>query len=340
MDPLPAELLRGARGRSRPRAATIPLVSTVTGRLPTRARLGADYWWRNVREPVRFAEAIATLLEQRPTAFLEIGPHPVLSQSLAECLESARVKGSVLCSLRRGRDGRTALLESLAELYMLGSPVEWRQVHQDPATVVALPTYAFQRKRFWLDAAPRLTVREAAPSGTAGHPLIGSRLPCALEDALFENSLDPDKQTWLQDHRVFGEVVVPGSALVAMALSAVDAVQATDGRCSVEHMTFPRALVIPAGESRMVQVIVRAASAGAVSVEISAGPRAPPRRPSPPANGCSTLPDASAGNQHSRPQTMWASRPTMRTLDVVRRAAASIPIWTTVGSRSDPGSNG
>lgn len=165
MEPYDAEL-EAALADLRPRPSTLPFVSTVTGARAAGTDLGASYWRRNVREPVRFADAAGTLEEEGYGLFLEIGPHPVLAASIAQIFDTRGREAAVQASLRRGRDERETLLEALGTLYALGSPIDWREVHPDGGRLVRLPTYPFQRQRYWFEAersAPGNVGLEAAP---------------------------------------------------------------------------------------------------------------------------------------------------------------------------------
>ncbi|HEX6865288.1 MAG TPA: acyltransferase domain-containing protein, partial [Thermoanaerobaculia bacterium] len=159
MEPYDAEL-EAALSDLRPRPAAVPLVSTVTGAWAAGTDLGATYWRRNVREPVRFADAVGTLEVEGFGLFLEIGPHPVLAASIAEGREA-----TVLASLRRGRDERETLLEALGSLYTLGSPVDWREVSPGGGRLVRLPAYPFQRQRYWFEVekSTREAIRNPEP---------------------------------------------------------------------------------------------------------------------------------------------------------------------------------
>ena len=129
----------------RPRATAIPMISTVTGAVIEGTDLGGAYWARNVREPVHFARAVQALAESE--VFLEIGPHPVLSVAISQTLDRA----AVFASLRRGRDERETLLEALGGLWTLGLPVDWTGVFPDGGRFVRLPSYPFQRQRYWFE---------------------------------------------------------------------------------------------------------------------------------------------------------------------------------------------
>ncbi len=159
MEPFDAEV-EAALFDLRPRFAAMPLISTVTGSLLEGPEMDGSYWRTNVRQPVRFGDAVASLAAAGHTAFLEIGPHPVLAASIAEAIDPS---ATVLASLRRGRDERETLLESLGALYVLGWPVDWRGVFPDGGRRAPLPSYPFQRQRYWFSA-PSRPAAVAAPS--------------------------------------------------------------------------------------------------------------------------------------------------------------------------------
>lgn len=148
MDPLlPA--LRAALDGLRPRPASIPFYSTVTGDLLDGRSLDAEYWCRNLREPVRLDLARRRLQDTGHDVFVEIGPHPVLGMPLTAGSGPAVVVGT----LERGRGDRARLLEGLAALHVHGCEVDWPlALGREPAPVADLPTYAFQRRRHWLEA--------------------------------------------------------------------------------------------------------------------------------------------------------------------------------------------
>ncbi|MFI9045597.1 beta-ketoacyl synthase N-terminal-like domain-containing protein [Streptomyces sp. NPDC053427] len=148
-------------------APAIPLISTVSGRLLTdeEAR-DPDYWVRHIRQSVRFKDAIGRLRDERVTGFLELGAEPALTPMIDECLESAGPQpgATMVPSLRAGVPERHALLTAVARLHAHGAPVDWDAVLPG-ARPVPLPTYAFQRRRFWPAAAP---VGSAAVGGVVG----------------------------------------------------------------------------------------------------------------------------------------------------------------------------
>ncbi|MFF2950332.1 beta-ketoacyl synthase N-terminal-like domain-containing protein [Kitasatospora sp. NPDC057965] len=173
--PLAATLTTALAGvRAAP--ATVPFYSTVEpGHLDT-VRLDPGYWYRNLREPVRFADTVRTLLDGGHRRFIEISPHPVLTQAVAETADAAALPATVIPTLVRGEPGPHRFLLSAAEVHTAGGPVDWRPVlHDAPPERVELPTYPFQRRRFWLTttrtADPAAPVEDDEPS-TGGPDLL------------------------------------------------------------------------------------------------------------------------------------------------------------------------
>ncbi|RQX58726.1 polyketide synthase, partial [Micromonospora chalcea] len=149
VDPIRDEVI--ARfGTVDPRSSTVPFHSTVTGEPIDTAGLDADYWYRNLREPVRLAPVVDQLIERGFRTFVEVSPHPVLKIAVQDALDRKADGGVVVGSLRRDGHGPRQLLANLGELHVAGVPVDWSRVFAGSgATPVDLPTYAFQRDRFW-----------------------------------------------------------------------------------------------------------------------------------------------------------------------------------------------
>jgi acyl transferase domain-containing protein len=139
--------------------ASIRFASTVTGEEIEGADLDAAYWGRNVREPVLFAAAMETLSAGPYETYLELGPHPVLASSIMDCLASRDTRPSVLASLRRCRPGRGTMLRSLSVLYSRGFEVDWPRIYL-AGCVVSLPTYPWQRERYWFEESHHADERE------------------------------------------------------------------------------------------------------------------------------------------------------------------------------------
>ncbi|MEU8025840.1 type I polyketide synthase, partial [Micromonospora haikouensis] len=237
-------------------APLVPVVSNLTGALADADDLRtADYWVRHVREAVRFADGVAALRAAGADTFVEIGPGAVLTALVRETLTDDELLA--VPAQRRDRAEPRALLAALAELYAAGARVDWAPLLADAAPIrVDLPTYAFARERFWLRPAGRASDVSGAGLGAAGHPLLAAAVRLAGEDAaVLTGRLSVAAQPWLADHVVAGAVVVPGTALVELALRAGDEF----GPCRVGELTIATPLVLPAQ--------------GAVRVQVRVGPR-------------------------------------------------------------------
>ncbi|MEU8703534.1 SDR family NAD(P)-dependent oxidoreductase, partial [Streptomyces sp. NPDC048680] len=227
--------------------------STVTGDWIDGAELDADYWYRNLREPVRFADAVAGLLAQGYRAFLEATPHPVLTVGVQETAEAEGAAVVAVGSLHRERAGVNGLVTGLATLYAAGVTVDWTRFFAGVTAHVDLPTYAFQRERYWLaPAGPAAGDLASAGLTGAGHPLLGAAVDLAEDGGLvLTGRLAPSAPAWLADHVVLGAVLLPGAALAEIVLAAGDRL----GCGVLDELVIGAPLVLP--ERAAVQLQVR-----------------------------------------------------------------------------------
>ncbi|MFS1304955.1 type I polyketide synthase, partial [Streptosporangium longisporum] len=207
-----------------PRSGDIPFYSTVTGGLLDTAELTAEYWFGNARYPVEFHQVVQTLLAEGQRVFLESSPHPVLAMSVQDAIDQAGLEAVAFGSLRRGEGGPRRFLTSLAEAHVHGLRVDW-----EPAFApygprrVDLPTYAFQHRRFWLEAGASGGDLTSVGLSSVDHPLLGAVVVVAdSRGVLFSGRLSLGSHGWLADHVVGGRVVVPGTALVDVVVRAGD----------------------------------------------------------------------------------------------------------------------
>jgi len=200
----------------------IKLVSNLTGQVADeRTYADPGYWVRHARSPVQFAAGMQTLADGGCDVFLEIGPSPTLIGMGQRCLSGESLRW--LPSLRPGRDDWQTMLESLGELYVAGAPIDWIGFDRDyPRQRRELPTYPFQRKRYWAKSAEQnLEVSvSAVRGGRPLHPLLGRRVAAAVSDHVFESQLAANRPPILADHKIQGVVIMPGAAYVEMALAA------------------------------------------------------------------------------------------------------------------------
>ena len=156
------DVLRELRGVSAT-TGRVPLHSSLTGAPIDTSTMDADYWFRNLRGQVRFAEAARSLLAEGTDALVEVSPHPVLTMALEQVVEDADADAAVLGTLRRGEGGAPDLVRALAEAHVAGLPVDWSRELPREAATVELPTYPFQHERFWLET-PLAGARTGGPA--------------------------------------------------------------------------------------------------------------------------------------------------------------------------------
>ncbi|KVE24367.1 beta-ketoacyl synthase [Burkholderia singularis] len=223
-----------------PRAGSGGFVSAVTGERLTGDALGAQYWWRNIREPVRFSDAIACIAASGVRLFIEVSPHSILRTYVKQTLAALKLPGTTLPTLKRNQDGAQMLRQAVASAVAHGAPVDLDRFVPD-APRVALPTYPWQRERYWLESSPEgcnLVNRRRE------HPLLGYRLSGPA--LAWENELDPLRMPMLADHVVDGGATFPGAGYVEMALAAARAFFGTPD-CALEHLEI-RAPVVFQGQ--------------------------------------------------------------------------------------------
>ncbi len=259
MDGMLADFRRVVEGLSFD-APRIPVVSNLTGALVTDEMGTADFWVRHVREAVRFLDGVRALEAAGVTTYVEIGPDGVLS-ALAQGCTSGDAEGMVFVpALRSGRPEVETLVCALARAHVHGVAVGWEAFFAGSgARRVDLPTYAFQRRRFWPSASVlAATDPESIGLGDAGHPLLGAAVPLAdSEGVLLAGRLSLAAQPWLGDHVVHGSVLVPGTAFVDLAIRAGDQV----GCEMLEELTLEAPLVLPERGGVQLQLVVEAPSA-------------------------------------------------------------------------------
>jgi acyl transferase domain-containing protein/D-arabinose 1-dehydrogenase-like Zn-dependent alcohol dehydrogenase len=288
-----------------PGCAEVQLYSSVLGAALDTAALDARYWYRNLRETVRFDAAVAAALRDGVNAFVEVSPHPVLCAAIEEIAERdparrastqreperdrsadgetggahspagesprgvpAGIGIAAIGSLRREQGGAARLLTSVGEAWAQGVEVDWQAILGTVSTGhVELPTYAFQRRRYRIGPARSVAASPAALGQRApGTPLFGAALSLAAADEwLFTGRLSRESHPWLCDHAVLGSVLVPGTAFVEMALHA----GARAGCPAVEELALQTPLALAEGSAVELQLAVgEADEAGCRAVSV------------------------------------------------------------------------
>ncbi|ROQ57420.1 tylactone synthase/type I polyketide synthase PikAI [Streptomyces sp. 840.1] len=243
-----------------PRRSEIPFYSTVTGELVDTTVLDAAYWYRNLRQTVRFEETVRLLLDRGFGTFVESSAHPVLGIGIQECADAAGLDVVVSGSLRREEGGWERFLTSAAELFVRGIDIDWTAPFDGTgARTVDLPTYPFQRTRHWAPTSPA-GVGDAAAARFGmvweTHPLLGGALPVASTgETVFAGRISLTEHPWIADHAVRGRTLLPGTAFVELALHA----SAATGCATVEELSLEAPLVLDGHRAAQIQVRVETA---------------------------------------------------------------------------------
>ncbi|KUN38634.1 hypothetical protein AQJ30_13920 [Streptomyces longwoodensis] len=294
-----------------PRPAQVPFYSTVTGSVIDTSGLDATYWVTNLRQEVRFDATVRELLADGFGYFVECSAHPVLTVGMQETFEDhADAQAAVaLGTLRRDEGGPERFLTSLAEGYVRGLSADWDLLFAGTGARWAdLPTYAFQREWFWLRSAAGAGAADVSEAGldVTGHPLLGALVRVAAEDrVVLAGRVSSGSHPWLVDHAVSGVVVVPGAALVELALRAADEV----GCAVVEELTLAAPLVVP--------------ERGGVQVQLSVGP--------PDETGRREL-TLHSQPEHSGPEVAWTRHATGVLADGDRDGGQGLTAWPPPGA--------
>ncbi|MEU5980611.1 SDR family NAD(P)-dependent oxidoreductase, partial [Streptomyces sp. NPDC047315] len=299
----------------RPRTAPVAFYSTVTGERIDTTALDTGYWITNLRQQVRFADAVDALLAAGHRVFVEASPHPVTTLGVQECIERAGVAATVVSTLRRDAGGPNQVGHALAHAFTAGAPVDWTGWLPAAGPVLDLPTYPFQHRPYWLAA------RSGGPVDADGlgleaahHPVLAAATRLADSGThLLTGRLTQRGQPWLPDHRVLGTTLVPGAALVEWALRAADEA----GRGRVEELTLQAPLVLPETGGARIQVAVGAPGAdGRCEVSIHAR--------------------ADADGDHATPAGQWTCHATGTLAPASDTVPAPEPgtVWPPTGARA------
>ncbi|MFI7143996.1 SDR family NAD(P)-dependent oxidoreductase [Nonomuraea sp. NPDC050022] len=237
-----------------PQATDVAFCSSMAGTFVEPTGLDAAYWYDNLRNPVLFRESIGAFASFGTPLFVEVSPHPVLGGDIEDICHEAGITAGVCGSLRRGAGDWRRFLAALAQAWVLGAEVDWRAVLADvPYRQVDVPTYAFDRRTYWLKTAER-RAQQAGGAGIGGsrHPLLTAVVPVADDGYLLTGRLSAAALPWLADHSVSGSVLLPGAAFVELALEGA----AVAGCDLLEELTLEAPLVLPATGEVGLQITV------------------------------------------------------------------------------------
>ncbi|WP_446696886.1 type I polyketide synthase [Streptomyces zagrosensis] len=230
-----------------PTASDIPFYSTVTGTQLDTTQLTADYWYTNLRQPVLLTNATTTALNNHHTTYIEISPHPILTNALQETTEETHHQATITGTLHRDQGNWTRLLTNAAHLHTNGTPVNWTALYGvGPHHHLDLPTYPFQRQPFWL-AAP---TTPATPH-TTEHPLLHTHTTLATtHDTLFTGHISTNTHPWLTHHALWNTPLLPGTALLELALHTAH----HTGLHHLEELTLHTPLLLPHNQPLHIQI--------------------------------------------------------------------------------------
>lgn len=224
---------------------TLPLVCNRTGAVLTaQTPIDAQYWRRHSRQPVQFAESVRTVAALGCSVLMEIGPQPVLTGAAVQVWPEHLAAPRAIVSLRKGVGDRRQIAEALAAAYVGGHRPNFAALRRHPRNTLELPTYPFQRRRFW----PKSSGAAIEGGGGLSAGILGRGEDLASGDSVYISRLSVRSQPWLSDHVIYGTVVVPGATYAAMALAAVG----TPARA--KDVFFYEPIILPEKSSREVQL--------------------------------------------------------------------------------------
>ncbi len=237
----------------RPMTPRIPFVSTVTATAIAGPDLDAHYWWLNIREPVRFSDAVRRLIDDGSTVFLEIGPHPVLQSYLRDALQTAGVPGKCLGTLTRKAGTGDPFLRIAAACHVAGADLSGSPRYDGPVVLEDLPLYPWQREKFWFHPTnENVDVARLHHD----HPLLGYRWNA--EAAEWINHLDTALFPWLEDHKVDKSVVLPAAAIVETFIAVAAARFPKAATLEIRDLEIFRAITLDPQRLRACRVRVDA----------------------------------------------------------------------------------
>ncbi len=233
----------------------LPLICNVTGKvLAPDSILDGQYWADHIRHSVEYNKSVDAAQEMGCEVLLELGPHAVLTQMAGGKWKSPQ--SHLIACLRRDGDDATSICNAIGKLYTCGVNANFRSIHSGAnRKPVVLPTYPFERRRFWGPDKPRA----AHAAHHTAHPLLGSKISLAgsKSEQRFETHIESDSPVWLPDHEVMGQAVMPGAAFIEMAL---DASKSGDGFQPITDAKFEQPLS-PSARTAL-QTVVRSDDSG------------------------------------------------------------------------------
>ncbi|MBD3345685.1 MAG: SDR family NAD(P)-dependent oxidoreductase [Chitinivibrionales bacterium] len=233
------EDFKASIGAINPLKTAIPLFSTVAGKRINGKQLDADYWCKNIRQPVCFADSFTKTLSAGYNIFIEIGPHPVLRNSIGSNLSHADKKGEILPSLLRQKPENQRMLESLAALYTLGKDINWNAVSPAYGEFIKVPTYPWQTEIYWQESEESKEDRIGRPEA---HPFLQKNL--RLPKPAWESEANIYYFPYLSDHKIAGNIVFPAAGYIDAAMAVNNEINSNAIPLCLDSLSFKKMLIL------------------------------------------------------------------------------------------------
>ncbi|MFE2879368.1 type I polyketide synthase [Streptomyces roseus] len=204
-----------------PQPSRIPIVSSSTGQAIDGTAMDAAYWYESLRRPVLFDQAVAHSLRRGHRHFVEVSPHPVLSGPIREIALDSGITVGTAPTLHRGNGGTDTFLASLGTAHASGIDIDWTALYPH-AREVDLPTYRFQRRRYWVESTARTADLDGVGLREAGHPWLTVIAELADGTTLHTGRLSLSTSPWMTDHALFGVPVLPATGMFDLLLHGVN----------------------------------------------------------------------------------------------------------------------
>jgi acyl transferase domain-containing protein/NADPH:quinone reductase-like Zn-dependent oxidoreductase len=245
MEAFTGELGDSLRGLQ-PQAVAVPMFSSVTGEAIHGEELDADYWCRNMRQPVLFKRAIDEAIDAGFDTFLELGAHPSLITPIRACLAGRHREGLALGTLHRERPDAESIVSAVASLHAHGVAIDWGAIVPRSWKFIELPGHPWEKQVHWAESEESRAARLDGPV----HPLLGYRLKST--EPMWQSEIDANSPRYLQDHRIDGAALFPAAGYVELMLAAARQVLG-EGRLEIEAVSFHEALFLSAETSTLIE---------------------------------------------------------------------------------------
>lgn len=258
MDPL-IENLKNSIEWIQPNDTSIEIFSSVLAKETKGAELSADYWTENLRNTVQFADTVQKMIEDGYGHFVEVSPHPTLLQPINENAESLQLEVQTAGSIEREKDALYSLMGQVSKYFVNGGRISWKKLYDLNFTKVQLPTYPWQRVKYWVDenyaSGKRLTT--VKKDGTAAHPLLMQHLelPEGSDIHVWESEIDLKEHPYLKDHKIQDTIVFPGAGYIEIIWAAIHEVFG-EGRHLIQNVSLRNALPLAEDKPVSIQVIL------------------------------------------------------------------------------------